>query len=223
MTGLLLDRSTLDLDDLDLTRLWQTLPQWLDFSVTPERIATARVIVTNKVVIDDRAMAAAPGLELIAIAATGYNNVDLDAARSRGIAVCNVTGYATPSVVQHTFALILTLASGLDQARDAVRSGRWSQSPIFCCLERSLPELASMTLGVVGYGELGRAVATTARAFGMQVLIARRPGGEGGDDGRIGLDELMARSNIVTIHTPLADNTRNLIGAEMIARPEAQS
>ena len=223
MLGVFLDRETVDRDDLDLSTLEATLARWRDHPNTaPEelhaRIEKATVIVTNKVVIDDAAMAAAPQLKLICIAATGTNNVDLDAAFERGITVCNVVRYATPSVVQHVFALILALTTRLDDYQGAVRDGRWGESSMFCLLDFPIREISGRTLGIVGYGELGRGVAQVAEAFGMEVLIAQRPGC--GDDrpGRLPLRELLSRSDILSIHTPLTPETRGLIGAEELAR-----
>jgi glycerate dehydrogenase len=161
-------------------------------------------------------------LRLICIAATGTNNVDLAAARGRGIAVCNVTGYATASVVQHAFALILALTTRLAEHAAAARDGRWAASDLFCVLDFPFRELAGKALGIVGCGELGRGVARVAEAFGMTVLIAQRPGGPP-QEGRLPLDELLARSDVVTLHLPLADNTRGLIGARELAlmKPDA--
>lgn len=230
LTGpaVLLDRGSLDAGDLDLAALEAACAGWRHFDATPPaetaaRIADAVVVVGNKVVIGARELAAAPALRLICVAATGTNNIDLDAARARGVAVTNVTGYATPSVVQHVFALLLDWACGLRPRVDAVRAGRWSASPHFCLLpgaatgtaaERApIRELAGRTLGIVGYGELGRAVARTAEAFSMRVLIAERPGAPTSAPGRVPLPELLAAADVLSLHCPLADNTRNLIGA----------
>jgi glycerate dehydrogenase len=178
--------------------------------------------VTNKVVVDRAVMTACPGLRLICVAATGTNNVDLVAARERGVAVCNVTGYATPSVVQHVLALMLALATRLAEHAAAARDGRWAASELFCLLDFPFRELAGKTLGIVGYGELGRGIARVAQALGMSVLIAQRPGGPP-QQGRLPLDELLARADVVTLHVPLADNTRGLIGARALAlmKPDA--
>jgi len=150
------------------------------------------------------------------VAATGTNNVDLVAARERGVAICNVTGYATPSVVQHVLALMLALTTRVAEHAAAARDGRWAASELFCLLDFPFRELAGKTLGIVGYGELGRGIARVAQALGMSVLIAQRPGGPP-QEGRLPLDELLARSDVVTLHVPLADNTRGLIGARELA------
>lgn len=222
-----LDLASVDRGDLDLSPLHHAAAPWTTFPQTPPGLTAARigeavVAVTNKVVIDSAVLAACPSLRLICIAATGTNNVDLAAARGRGIAVCNVTGYATASVVQHAFALILALTTRLAEHAAAARDGRWAASDLFCVLDFPFRELAGKTLGIVGYGELGRGVARVAEAFGMTVLIAQRPGGPP-QEGRLPLDELLARSDVVTLHLPLADNTRGLIGARELAlmKPDA--
>lgn len=217
-----LDLATVARGDLDLTRLQSACARWSFYDYTrPEETATrltgAQVAVTNKVLLDRAALAAAPELRLVCLTATGTNNVDLDAARHLGIAVANVTGYATAAVVQHVFALILAHATRLLDYRAAVAAGAWSTSPQFCLLDFPIVELAGKTLGIVGYGELGRAVARVAQAFGMEVLIAQRPGGPP-QEGRLPLAELLPRVDVLTLHCPLADNTRNLVGAAELAR-----
>ncbi|MCP4040608.1 MAG: glycerate dehydrogenase, partial [Gammaproteobacteria bacterium] len=173
MRGVFFDLETVDRGDLDLSGVKSCLPEWDFFPTTEavvvsERLAGAAVAVTNKVVLDEETLNCAPSLKLVCVAATGVNNVDLEAARQAGITVCNVRGYATPSVVQHVFTLILTLTSRLLDYRGAVAAGRWGESSKFCLLDYPIRELAGMTLGIVGYGELGRAVARLGEAFGME-------------------------------------------------------
>ena len=171
-------------------------------------------------------MDAAPRLRLICIAATGTNNVDLDAARERGIAVTNVTGYGTRSVVQHVFAILLGWATRLWEQHQAVRAGDWSRGTHFCLLgedfDQPMRELAGLRLGIVGHGELGQAVARAAEAFGMEVLLAERPGASP-RPGRLPLHALLPRVDVLSLHCPLTDATRNLIGAAELAlmRPDA--
>jgi glycerate dehydrogenase len=161
-------------------------------------------------------LAACPQLQGIAVTATGTNNIDITAARARGIAVANVEGYGTQAVAQHTFALMLALANRLpDYSRDA-RNGRWSASASFCLMDHPVRDLAGSTLGIIGYGALGRAVAQIATAFGMQVLVAE---GEGGPQpGRTPLPALLARADIVTLHTLQSARTEKLINAERLAQ-----
>jgi glycerate dehydrogenase len=226
MKGVFLDKRSLG-DDLDFAGLETSLDHWTFFDSsgpgeTPQRIRDAEVVISNKVVLDAAGLAQAPALKLICVTATGYNNVDMAAARSRHITVCNVVRYATPSVVQHVFTLILTLVRRLDDYRAAVHRGDWGRSDQFCLLDYPIRELNHMTLGIVGYGELGRAVAQMGESFGMGVLLAQRPGGEARSD-RVPLAELLPRVDVLSLHVPLADNTRHLIGAEELAlmKPDA--
>lgn len=222
MLGVFLDRDSLDPGDLQLDELEATLPEWrfygtTDTAQTVERIAEAEVVISNKVMLDEAVLSAAPKLRLIAIAATGTNNVDLAAAARRNIAVCNVRRYATPSVVQHVFALLLSLTRRLDSYQQAVHEGRWQQSDQFCLLDYPIHELNGRTLGIVGYGELGEAVARTAgQAFGMKVLIAQRPGAKS-QPGRVPLHQLLPQVDVLSLHCPLTEATRNLIGADELA------
>lgn len=221
--GVILDLDTLHPDDLDLSDLYATLSDWTAYARTapadaPAHLRRAEVAITNKAIIDAAALAQAESLRLVCIAATGTNNVDLAAAAARGIAVTHVTGYGTPSVVEHTFALILALKRRLAEHRQAAME-RWRKWPDFCVLDYPVTELAGRTLGIVGYGELGRATAAVGRAFGMEVVIARRPGGSGGDQaGRLPLGELLRVADVVSLHCPLTPATRNLIGAVELAR-----
>lgn len=218
MKGVFLDFDTISIDDdVDISPMHE-LPdiEWSWHGATRPnelagRIEGCGIVVTNKVVLDADALArASDTLKLIVIAATGTNNVDLDAAARHGITVCNVRGYGTPSVVQHVYALILALTTQLPRYINAVASGRWQRHPQFCILDFPIRELKGLTLGIVGYGTLGRGVADVAPAFGMEVLVAQRPGG-GSRDGRIPLDELLPRVDILSLHCPLTDDTRNLI------------
>ena len=178
--------------------------------------------------IDDAAMGHAPHLRLICIAATGTNHVDLDAARRRGIAVCNVPGYATASVVQHVFALILALSTRLPDYQQALRAGRWQQSSQFCLLDYPIREIGGKTLGIIGYGELGQAVARVAEAFGMKVKVAQYREGQSRTPFitgqiRLPLQELLPQVDILSLHCPLTPQTRGLIGPAELAlmRPDA--
>lgn len=225
---MVLDRDSLDRGDLDWSKLKACLSDWqihphTEPADTAARIAQAEVVVSNKVVLDADILRQAQQLKLICIAATGTNNVDLDAARELGIAVSNVRAYATPSVVQHVFALILSLSRHLPDYQQAVAEGRWHQAREFCLLDYPIEEIEGKTLGIVGYGELGRAVAQAARAFGLNVVVAQRPGTIEKVEGRLPLDELLETADIVTLHVPLDDNTRGLIGATQLARMKSSA
>jgi glycerate dehydrogenase len=214
--GVFLDSGSLG-GDIDLGGVAATLPRWRFHDETAPgeiaaRVRDAGIVITNKVGLDARALDAAHRLRLVCVSATGVDNVDLEAAARRGITVCNVPDYATPSVVQHVFALMLALVTRLPDYRDAVRAGRWQHSRHFALLDWPVAELAGRTLGIVGYGELGRAVAAVAGCFGMQVLLAARPGTIPAP-GRIELDALLGRVDVLSLHCPLTDRTRGLIGA----------
>lgn len=228
MRGVFLDTGSLDRGDLDLSRLAERA-EWTWHAATPpervvERLAGAEVAITNKVVLDEATIAAAERLRLILVAATGTDNVDIDAARRHGVAVANARGYATPSVVQHVYALILGLATRLPDYREAVRAGEWSASEHFTLLDRPIRELAGGVLGIVGYGELGRAVAVAAPAFGLEARVAALPG-RAHDPGieRVPLHELLEQADVLSLHLPRTPETTGLIGAAELARlrPEA--
>jgi len=217
-----LDYLSLDQGDLDSVPLRELCQRFSSFdetaaALTAERIADADVVITNKVVIDSAMMQQGGKLRLICIAATGTNNVDLEAAASLGIAVKNVTGYASPSVTQHLFAGLLTLVTRLDRQRQLARDGSWESSSQFCMLPGSYAELSGMTLGIIGYGELGKAVAQIASCFGMRIIVAARPGREI-KAGRVALQELYSSADVISLHCPLAENTRNLIDAVALAQ-----
>jgi len=222
-----LDHETVDLGDLDLSALmaapyeWHLYPKG-DVDKTGERIRGAEVVITNKVLLGRQILSQASALTLICIIATGTNNVDLEAAAELGITVTNVTGYGTASVVQHVFALILALTTRLNDYQGAVARGDWQRSDMFCLLDYPIRELSGKTMGIVGYGELGRAGGRIAEAFGMKLLIAQRPDG-GPQAGRVPLREMLPRVDILSLHCPLTDATRNMIGREELAlmRPDA--
>lgn len=210
-------------EDLDFSALMAATAnwQWHDATAAGEvagRIANAEVVVTNKIMVDAEAIAAANDLRLICVAATGVNNIDLEAARRHGVTVCNATGYATPSVVQHVFALLLALATNLPAYHRAVRNGRWQESTHFCPLDYPIAELAGRTLGIIGFGELGRGVADVARAFGMEVLVSARPGEATVPQGRVTLSDLLERADAISLHCPLTEETRGLLGRGELAR-----
>lgn len=215
MLGVFLDRDSLDLGDLDLSGLQATLPEWRLYPTTAPgevaaRIAKAQIVVVNKVVLTRALLQGAKQLKLVCVAATGTNNVDLETCRELGIPVCNITAYGTPTVAQHVMMLILALATRfLDYQRD-IRDGLWQKADQFCLMNHPIRELAGKTLGIVGYGELGQAVARLAEAFEMKVLLAQRPGGKPQAD-RLPLDELLPQVDVLTLHCPLSPATENLI------------
>ncbi len=220
MKAVFLDLASLAEKDLDLSAFERVVDDWRSYPATApderlERIADADIVVTNKVVLDDAIIRAAPNLKLICLTATGYNNVAVATARERGIVVSNVVAYATDSVVQHVFALMLAHFTSLFDYTAAVRRGEWSTSVQFCLLDYPVRELRGMTLGIIGYGELGHGVAKIAEAFGMRVLISQRPGGEP-RPGREPLEQVLRESDVITLHVPLLENTRHLIDARAL-------
>ena len=180
---------------------------------TIERIQDADIVVTNKVVIGKAEMDAAPNLKLICIAATGMNNVDLDYAAKKGIVVKNVAGYSTESVVQHTFAMAFYLIEHLRYYDDYVKSGKWSESGIFTCIDRPFFEIFNKRWGIIGLGAIGKRVAEVAKSFGCDVVYYSTSGkNDNPNFKRLSLEALLSTSHIVSIHAPLNEATKNLIG-----------
>jgi len=214
MNIVLLDKDTLG--DLDLSPLESlgnltTYPHTAK-ELTIERSLDADVVITNKVVFDKEVIDALPNLKLIAIAATGMNNVDLDYAKHKGIEVKNVSGYSTNSVVQHTFMLALALIGKLNYYNSYTKSGKWQKSPIFTNLEQPFFEVAGKSWGVIGLGAIGKEVARVATAFGAKVsYYSTSKTKHSNEYPHKELDELMSSCDIVSIHAPLNENTLNLI------------
>jgi glycerate dehydrogenase len=224
MRAVILDHATLAPGDLQLQSLWQLPVQWQVFDATAAHETAARVrgadiVLTNKVELTAQILRGEPGIKLVVIMATGTNNVDVAVARELGIAVSNVVNYSTESVVQHTFALMLSLATRLMQYRADIAEGRWRDSRHFGLLDHPVMELHGKTLGIVGHGAIGSRVAEVARAFGMNVVVARRAQRHAGDGPpRIPLAELLAQSDVVSLHCPLTADNRHMIDAAAIAR-----
>jgi len=216
-----LDLASVYRDDLDLSALEAAVPEWLWFDkIKPEQIASVLsevdVVVSNKIVLDKKILQQAPQLKLICIAATGTNNVDLNAAHDLAIPVCNVRSYATASVVQHVFSLLLSLTTRAVEYQHAVKNNAWANSEHFCLLDFPIRELSGRTLGIVGYGELGRAVAQVAEAFGMKILIAQR---DAKDErgGRVALHDMLPQVDVLSLHCPLTENNRHFIAEKELA------
>ncbi len=225
MKAVFLDAATLG-HDVDLTPIHNAVDELvLHQSTAPEqvddRIAGFETVITNKVVIGAEHFDAHPGIRQVVVTATGTNNIDLEAARARGIKVVNAIRYGRASVTQHTMTLILALATRLVDYHEDVGAGCWEQSSQFCLMDHPIMELEGRTIGIVGYGDLGQGVARLASAFGMKVLLGARPGQEAGDvDGypRIPLDELLPQVDVLSLHCLLTEDTRNLIDADALAK-----
>lgn len=222
MRAVFLDFGTVSSGDLSTASLEQVLPGILLHEQTPPEQVAARVagfeaVLANKSVIDGATIAANPQLRLIALTATGVDNMDVAAARQAGIAVCNLRDYCTSSVVQHVIAMLLALTHRLADYDTLVRDGGWQRAGSFSVFPYPIRELRGLVLGIVGHGTLGRAVGRAAACFGMRIEIANRTGGEP-VVGRSDLDELLPRVDVLSMHCPLTDATRNLISRERLAR-----
>ena len=181
-----------------------------------ERIGDADIILLNKVAITEAVLSACPNLKLICILATGYNVVDCAAAARRGIPVCNIPGYGTNAVAQFTFALLLELCNRVGVHDTSVHNGDWTSCPDFCYWKSPQMELAGKTMGIIGYGAIGRAVAKIAEAFGMRILVYSRTHYAGTD--YVELDTLLRHSDIVSLHCPLFPETEKMINATALAK-----
>ena len=182
------------------------------------RIADADIVIVNKVKLSAETLAQAPKLKLIAVAATGTDNIDLAACQQRGIVVSNVRNYAKHTVPEHTFALIFALRRSICAYREAVQAGRWQEAAQFCFFDHPIRDLAGSTLGVIGDGVLGQAVAGIGRALGMRVLFSAHKGRSG--QGRLytPFEEVLRQADVLTLHCPLNANTRHMIGAPEFAQ-----
>lgn len=222
MRGVFLDLDTVSHQgDVDLAPLNQALGDLRTFGSTSvehvaERVGEAEVILANKVKLNAAVLARFTRVRLVCIAATGTNNVDLEAARGRGIVVTNVPAYSTMSVAQMVFALVLNLTQHLKEYETLLQAGAWRRAPQFTLLDYPIRELAGKKFGILGYGDIGKAVAKVAEALGMQVLIAARNAADT-RPGRLPLAQLLPQADVLSIHVPLLPETRNLIGAPQLA------
>lgn len=221
MKIVVLDGYTLCPGDLDMQEL-HALGEVTFYDRTPqdmvaERIADASIVLTNKARMTREVINACPALRYIGVLATGYNVVDIEAASERGIVVTNVPAYSTQAVAQHTMALLLAGMSRVHEYDARVKQGAWSNSPDFCFFAGAMEELAGKTLGIVGFGSIGQAVARAADGLGMRVIVHTRtvrPGFDGTEF--VTLDELLSRSDIISLHCPLTEKTQGIIGEKAI-------
>jgi len=209
-----LDRATL-IADLRIPAFDHT---WVEHpDAPPEEVAEAlwraSIAIANKTPITRAVLDSCHKLRLVAVAATGVNNVDLEACRERGIAVCNIRGYAENAVPEHVFMMLLALRRNLLAWRTSLRQGAWRKAEQFCLFDHEIHDLAGSTLGLIGHGSVGRGVERLARAFGMEVLIAEHKGTTTPRTGYTPFDEVLARADQVSLHVPLTEATRDLIGA----------
>ncbi len=213
----ILDGRTTNPGDLS----WQPIAQYGELTVyeetssheLAERLQRADIAITNSTKLNAEALANATHLQGIMVLSTGFNAVDTVAARAHNIPVCNVPAYSTAAVAQGVFALLLELTNRTGHHAAAVQAGRWSQSNDFCFWDGKLIDLAGLTLGIVGYGRIGSAVATIAQAFGMSLLIHRRQPTPSSVD----LETLLTQSDVVSLHCPLSEQTRHLMNESRLA------
>jgi lactate dehydrogenase-like 2-hydroxyacid dehydrogenase len=223
----ILDAETLG-EDIDLSGLEQlgkvNIYPFTQKDRVIERIQGCEIVITNKVVLDSSNLPYAPSVRLICVAATGTNNIDLEYARRKGIMVCNVAGYSTPSVVQHTFALLFYLLEGLSYYDTYVKTGLYSKSQVFTNLQRPFWELNGKTWGIIGLGTIGKGVAEVAKAFGCKVIYYSTSGQNyDADYDKVSWPELLHQSDIISIHAPLNSQTYNLLAYDsfQLMRPSA--
>lgn len=185
-----------------------------------ERAMDSEVLLTNKTVIDREAIEALPNLKYIGVLATGYNVVDVVAAKERGVVVTNIPAYSTMSVAQHVFALLLSVTDRCEHYAEEVREGKWSRSADFCFWDTSLIELAGKKFGIIGLGNIGTAVAKISQAFGMEVLAftSKKEGELLPGVKKVSLDELFARADVISLHCPLTAETKEIINRHSIAK-----
>jgi glycerate dehydrogenase len=220
----ILDAFTANPGDLDWDALAGLAPLRLHDRTAPDDIISrardATIVLTNKTPLSGETIAALPQLRYIGVLATGFNIVDIAAARTRGIVVSNVPAYGTPSVAQAVFALLLELTNRTGHHAEAVRGGRWTTCPDFSFWDFPLVELAGRTFGIVGYGQIGHAVARIAAAFGMKVIATKSDDrtGRDGDVELVPLDTLIREADVISLHCPLTPKTQGLIDAERLAQ-----
>jgi len=221
MNIVVLDGYTLNPGDLDWAGL-AALGNLAVYDRTPaglvlERAGDAEIVLTNKTVLMRDTIMALSRMRYIGVLATGYNVVDIAAAKERGVIVTNVPTYGTPAVAQATFALLLELTNHVGHHSETVRAGRWTKSPDFCYWDYPLIELSGLTLGIVGFGAIGQAVARIARAFGMKVIVHTVPQGDGEGVEFVDLERLFAEADVVSLHCPLTPLTKGLVNRERLA------
>lgn len=222
MKGVFLEEKAISRGDISLDELSELLDLTVYENTTEENkyehISEAEVVFDNKVIMDEELFDKCPNIKYVGVCATGYNVIDLEAARKRNITVSNVPSYSTDSVVQLTWAFILEQVCNLEVHTKSVKSGDWTESEIFCYWLEPITELAGKTLGIIGYGNIGRKVARIAKSFGMNIIVNTAHPEKYDDDGIIFTDKdgLFATSDIITLHCPLTEDTKEIIRKENI-------
>ncbi|HAS64158.1 MAG TPA: glycerate dehydrogenase, partial [Vibrio sp.] len=202
--------------------------QWVEYDATEpdqivERLSQAQIVITNKVVLDRQTLSHLPNLELIAVCATGFNNIDIEYCQQAGIAVANVRGYASQSVPEHVIAMMFALRRNLIGYHQDIAAGEWQRKQQFCFFTHPIGDIAGTTFGVIGNGELGQATATLAKALGMNVIFAERKGVTKCREGYLSFERVLMLSDVLSLHCPLNLQTQNLIAAKELAqmKPDA--
>ncbi|RXJ73319.1 glycerate dehydrogenase [Veronia nyctiphanis] len=209
-----LDRDTIPahitIPSPDVAHQWQSYPA-TEPSEVVERLREATVVITNKVVLNAHILAQLPELKLIVVAATGYNNVDIDWCHENQLPVCNIRGYATRSVPEHVIAMLFSLRRNLVAYQRDIQNDIWREKNQFCFFTHPIGDIAGSTIGIIGSGSLGQGVATLAKAIGMKVLFAERKGSKVCREGYTPFETVLSQADAVTLHCPLTDETENLI------------
>jgi len=219
-----LDRSTIT---ANFTKP-DSVGEWINYPYTNseeiiERLQSADVAVVNKTIIDRDTLSHLPKLRLIAVAATGVNNLDLKACKELDKRVCNVEGYAKYTVAEHCIGYILALRRNLISYRKDVRDGEWQKAKSFCVRNHMIRDLRGDTLGIIGYGEIGRQMGQLAKSFGMKVIVAERKGANRIREGRTSFENVLRESDILSLHCPLTEETRDLIGKDQLEQMKGDS
>jgi len=215
-----LDYQSMKPEELDFERLAGATSEFVTHDSTPpelviERIQDFDVVILNKVKFERTHFEAAPDLKLILVSATGTDNVDKQAAAAHGVVVCNVTAYGTSSVSQHTLMLMLMVATQAERYRNDVKASRWPKSSMFCLMDYPIIDLEGRTLGIIGFGELGRAVGRLAQSFGMRIIVMGRDNIEYAEDSeRVSFDKLLELSDFVSLHGLLNEQTQKMMNRE---------
>ncbi len=209
-----LDRATIpkhiELPPLGIEHEWQEY----DFTAPEqvfERLYNADIVITNKVIVTPEVLAQLPQIKLIAVSATGVNNVDLDYCRTNNIAVCNIQGYATRSVPEHVIGMMFCLRRNLMGYHHDIAAGEWQRNKQFCFFTHPIGDIAGSTMGIIGSGALGQATAALAQALGMNVLFAERKGATECRDGYTPFEQMLQQADVISLHCPLSNETENLI------------
>lgn len=223
-TIVVLDGQTLNPGDLNWSNL-ESLGTVTVYSHTPNeeilaRSKAANILIVNKTPLSARTLQALPNLQYIGVSATGYNNVDIPTARIKGIPVCNVVGYSTPSVAQHVFALLLQLTNRPLEHHQSVVTGNWSQQPHFSYTLHTMPELAGRTMGIYGLGRIGQQVAVIAQAFGMDILATHKHPQRDAMPGVqfVILETLFSESDVLTLHAPLTPENIGIVNRKLLRK-----